>query len=402
MPAPTTIRSRQREPDGRDPDAPGEEELVDREPPRGQRGRQCEHRRERAADGDDQQREAPDDRQVKMDRDQPLVRDPGPRPPLHRRRGRRRARPTRMPFSPAATTPKRVTTRRFPRGARATRRTSSRTGAHEARCEQRRTRATSAWADDVRCRRRAPGPARGRERDPSAKTGRGTARRKTGSTWSEAPATASRHEAEHQQVRRPEERPGRRRRRRRARRPRPGMRSRRAGSRRATRRGRRRRRERGPRHRRPGRGGVRSRPIRRRPGRASPRSLLVRLLGPEVLDVLRVVARVAVELPRGDHELDVLGALVPHRSPDLRRDADDGAGRDVDHLVAQLELQRARRRRGRSPPASCGGARTSPCRRSAAACGATSERPARRRSSRSRGASRRGSRPARRRSPPAA
>ena len=66
-------------------------------------------------------------------------------------------------------------------------------------------------------------------------------------------------------------------------------------------------------------------------------------------------------------------------TPDLRRDANDGAGRRVDDVVVQLELQRARQDEV-DLPASCGDARTSPCLRlrrhpapTSAACSASIE-----------------------------
>ena len=73
------------------------------------------------------------------------------------------------------------------------------------------------------------------------------------------------------------------------------------------------------------------------------------LLGPEVRCQLGLCHRI-VDPRRDDHELRVLGLVVPHRADDLRRDPDRGARPGLDHLVAELELEPAARRRSRPPP----------------------------------------------------
>src|SRR5215210_4668037 len=72
---------------------------------------------------------------------------------------------------------------------------------------------------------------------------------------------------------------------------------------------------------------------------ACERLALVVALRPEVLDALRVRARV-LRLG-GDHDHDrVVRPLVPYRAGHLRRHAHDRALGHVDHLVLELELER--------------------------------------------------------------
>src|SRR5207248_4765548 len=61
---------------------------------------------------------------------------------------------------------------------------------------------------------------------------------------------------------------------------------------------------------------------------------------PEVFDQFAVGAWV-FQSDGADHELGIVGAIVPDRSSDGGCDADGGAAGDVDDVVVELELQRA-------------------------------------------------------------
>src|SRR5437763_15652728 len=61
---------------------------------------------------------------------------------------------------------------------------------------------------------------------------------------------------------------------------------------------------------------------------------------PEVFDQFAVGAWI-FEPYGADHELGIVGTVVPDRSSDGGRDADGAAAGDVDDLVVELELQRA-------------------------------------------------------------